>query len=78
MGVNNNFSWSNPKDMDNKGLRVAAINPTTEMIQHIWPNVISAAKALTDKNQNYYAQQIGKALNNYHYQVLGYYWKRIN
>lgn len=73
MGVNSKFSWGNPKEMDNKGLRVAAVSPNTGMIQHIWPNVISAAKALTDTNQIYYAQQIGKALNNYHMKVLNYY-----
>lgn len=78
MGVNSNFSWSNPKDIDNKGLRVAAVSPRTGMIQHIWPNVISAAKALTDKDQDYYAVRIGQALNCFHMKVLGYYWKRIN
>ena len=78
MGVNSNFSWGDPKVTDNKGLRVAAISPNTYMIKHIWPNVMSAAKALTDKDQNYYARQIGKALNNYHMKVLGFYWKRIS
>lgn len=78
MGANSRFTWANPKEIDNKGLRVAAVNPQTEMIEHIWPNVIVASKALTNKNQNYYAVQISKALNNFHIKVLGFYWKRIN
>lgn len=78
MGANSKFSWGDPKVTDNKGMRVAAINPKTHMIEHIWPNVISAANALVDENQSYYAEQIGKALNIYHMKVLNYYWKRIH
>lgn len=71
------FSWGNPKVQDNRGLRVAAVNTDTKMIVHIFNNVISAADALSDNTQ-YYAREIGKALNNYHMEVLGFYWKRIN
>ena len=78
MGANSKFSWSNPKDTDNKGVRIAAVNPKTHMVEHIFPNVISAANALIDEDQQYYAEQIGKALNIYHMNVLGYYWKRVN
>lgn len=78
MGQNSRFSWSNPKEQDNKGFRVAAVSVNTSMIQHIFPNVIAAANSLTNINQMYYAKQIGKALNQYHMQVLGYWWKRIN
>lgn len=72
------FSWAEPETINNKGLKVAAVNPQTHMIEGIWPNVIAASNDLTNKNQNYYAKQIGKALNNFHLKVLGYWWKRIN
>lgn len=78
MAANSKFSWGNPKAIDNKGLRVAAVSPYTGMIEHIYPNVISAAKALAKKKPNYYAVKIGEALNTFHMEVLGFYWKRID
>ena len=71
------FSWADPKSVDNSGLRVAAINPETLMIAHIYDNVIGAAKALAPHAVQSSARQIGTALNIFHKKVLGYYWKRV-
>lgn len=71
------FTWVNPKEIDNQGMRVAAVSPHTLMIEHIFDNVICAAKALKGWNIAIHAQKIGKALNNYHMEYLGYYWKRV-
>lgn len=72
----NNFKWCDPKDKDNQGQRVAAINKQTNMVENIYNNVIDAAKALST-NYKYFAKEIGKALQIYHYEVLGCYWKRV-
>ena len=71
------FIWVDPKEIDNQGLRVAAVNTETYMIEHIFDNVICAAKALKGWNIAVHANKISKALNNYHMKYLGYYWKRV-
>lgn len=69
------FIWTEPTEIQNKGTRVAAVDVHTEMIRHIFNNVIDASTMLTGSSG--YAKAIGEALHTYHKNVLGYYWKNI-
>lgn len=87
------FKWADPAELNhsnpivtNKARKVAAIDPETLEVVIIFNNVIQAAETMA---KQYFihtpsrslimdvADEIGHALNKYHKECLGFYWKWV-
>lgn len=86
------FSWTSSVEVTYKRpigeyKRIAAVDKQTHQIKYIYKNAVEAARSIlraeyfniepSNELVQEVAKEIGKALNKYHKEVLGYWWKRI-
>ena len=71
------FKWANPVQQPKVCRKVAAVSPRTHMIEHIYNSISDASFFALGKYDKNFVTEIGKAINNYHYLVNGYWWKYI-